>query len=54
MISFIVWSIVKTNADLLNDDVRRNIVFNFMLTWHKLNLMIGQFEINVPVYYIET
>jgi hypothetical protein len=38
------WNIVKRNAGSLIDDVRRDIVINFMLTWHKLSFLIGQFE----------
>jgi hypothetical protein len=32
---------------LANDDVRRDIAINFMLTWHKLSFLIGQFEFEV-------
>ena len=38
------WNIVKRNAGSLIDDVKRDIAINFMLTWHKLNFLIGQFE----------
>jgi hypothetical protein len=27
------------------DDVRRDSMINFMLTWHKLSLLIGHFEV---------
>ena len=35
------WNIVKRNAGSLNDDVRHDIVINFMLTWHKLSFLGG-------------
>jgi hypothetical protein len=38
---------VKRNAGSLIDDVRRDIAINFMLTWHKLSFLIGQFEFEV-------
>ena len=41
------WNIVKRNAGSLIDDVRRDIAINFMLTWHKLSFLIGQFEFEV-------
>ena len=41
------WNIVKSNAGMLIGDVRRDIAINFMLTWHKLSLLIGQFEFEV-------
>ena len=41
------WNIVKRNAGSLIDDVRRDIAINFMLTWHKLSFLIGQFELEV-------
>jgi hypothetical protein len=52
------WNIVKRNAGSLIDDVRRDIAINFMLTWHKLSFLIGQFEFedftdnNMPNIYI--
>ena len=42
-----MWNIVKRNAGSLIDDVRRDIAINFMLTWHKLSFLIGQFEFEV-------
>ena len=41
------WNIVKRNAGSLIDDLRRDIAINFMLTWHKLSFLIGQFEVEV-------
>ena len=41
------WNIVKRNAGSLIDDVRHDIAINFMLTWHKLSFLIGQFEFEV-------
>jgi hypothetical protein len=41
------WNIVKGNAGSLIDDVRRDIAIDFMLTWHKLSFLIGQFEFEV-------
>ena len=38
----------KKNAGSLNDDVRRNIMINFMLTWHNRALILnGQLEIEM-------
>jgi hypothetical protein len=34
------WNVVKRNSGSLNDDVRRDIAINFMLTWHKLSFLI--------------
>jgi hypothetical protein len=41
------WNIVRRNAGSLIDDVRRDIVINFMLTYHELSFLIGQFEVEV-------
>ena len=41
------WNIVKKNAGSLKDNVRHDIVKNFMLTRHKLNILIGQIEVEV-------
>jgi hypothetical protein len=46
------WNIVKRNAGSLIDDVRRDIAINFMLTWHKLSFLIGQFEFEALRYNI--
>jgi fucose 4-O-acetylase-like acetyltransferase len=37
----------RRNAGSLIDYVRRDIAINFMLTWHKLSFLIGQFEFEV-------
>ena len=41
------WNIVKRCAGSLNDDVRLDIVINFMFTWPKLSILIGQFKVEV-------
>ena len=41
------WNIFKRNAGLLIDDIRRDVVINFVLTCHELSFLIGQFEVEV-------
>ncbi len=35
------------NAGSQSDDVKRDIVVNFMFTWHKPSFLIGQFKFEV-------
>jgi hypothetical protein len=38
---------LKRTTGLLSDDMRHDIMTNFVLTWYKLSFFIGQFEIEV-------
>ena len=46
--------VIKSSCDMIEitryvkyDDVRRDSIINFMLTWHKLSFLIGHFEFEV-------
>ena len=43
------WNMVKISRSLLNNDLRRDIVIDFMLTWHKLSFLIGEFEVTIHI-----